>query len=161
MGWRDLHRSFGGYFSHFWPQNKLILRSLAVFLKKLFERPSLFLFIIGKCQYCGLVNFRSSKIWWQKLNQLNSPQKCSWLTFEPQFLAADIVCRRFIILVPTVNFQPNSKNSFIWIIHEQTVYRNLKVAVYSLLMNYSYEIFHWCLGKCLLLAQIQMESAPK
>ena len=24
-------------------------------------------------------------------------------------------------LVPTVNFQPNSKNSFIWIIHEQTV----------------------------------------
>ena len=34
-------------------------------------------------------------------------------------------------LVPTVNFQPNSKNSFIWIIHEQTVYRNLKKAFLS------------------------------
>ena len=30
-------------FPHFWPQNKPILRSLAVFLIKLSERPSVFL----------------------------------------------------------------------------------------------------------------------
>ena len=30
------------------------LCTLAVFLKKLFERPSVFLFMIGKCQYCIL-----------------------------------------------------------------------------------------------------------
>ena len=40
----------------------------------------------------------------------------------------------------------------------------VKVVVYSLLMNYSYETFYYCWAESLLLAQISMmyyESAPK
>ena len=122
---------FGGHFPPFLTTKQAqFLHLLLFFLKKLFERPSVFLFMIGKSQYCSLVNFRSSKIWCQKLNQLYSPQKCSWLTYEPQFLATRAIFlaqihNTSLKLVPTVNFQPNSKNSFIWIIHEQTVCRNL------------------------------------
>ena len=44
------------------------------------------------------------------------------------------------------------------------IMRGVKVTVYTLLMNYSYETFYCCWAESLLLAQILMmyyESAPK
>ena len=127
---------FGGHFPHFWPQNKPILASLAVFWKTL--RAALRIPVYDwkmPILQSGELQIKQNLMSKIKPAKLTTKMQLIDLwtpVFSYKILFLAQIHNTSLKLVPTVNFQPNSKNSFIWIIHEQTVYRNLNCSCVSL-----------------------------